>query len=248
MLRRPLLATAAPALGAAPAPRAQQPLTVFPPARQTDVPLDHGTQSRARDNPAPRMSFAAVSALARQIGHGTPADRFMSADKPWMDDVQERNLTVTATRVPPTGKALVLIVPDRFPARVSLACGPDLAALLGPRDRIAPGDPANVPVSRYVQSDAIDARVARAESVRAAVQPIARGVAPSGIVHETDALATRDMRVVATLPVGSRPPITHPFAMTRHGGRDAAPRAFSASVATPEAAPTWQRLGFTLVR
>ncbi|MBK1658340.1 molybdate ABC transporter substrate-binding protein [Paracraurococcus ruber] len=255
MLRRPLLAGLL-GLAAAPAARAQAPLTVFAAASLTDALRDLGQQWRARGNPAPRFSFAASSALARQIEQGAPADIFMSADEPWMDYVQDRGLVAAATRVSPIGNALVLIAPADSTARVTLARGTDLAALLGPRDRIATGDPSNVPVGRYAQAaltwmgqwDAVAPRLARTDNVRAALLLVERGEAPFGIVYETDARASQGVRSVAAFPAESHPPITYPFALTRRAEADAAARAFLGFVAGPDAAPTWQRFGFSLAR
>uniref|UniRef100_UPI0025EC0EDA molybdate ABC transporter substrate-binding protein n=1 Tax=uncultured Sphingomonas sp. TaxID=158754 RepID=UPI0025EC0EDA len=45
----------------------------------------------------PRVSFAASSALARQIAAGGRADVFVSADTDWMDDIARRGLVVAGT-------------------------------------------------------------------------------------------------------------------------------------------------------
>src|SRR5688500_719 len=82
------------ALGAAIPARAQDTLTVFAAASLPDALRDSAQAWQARGNPAPRLSFAASSALARQIEQGAPADLFMSADEPWMDYVQQRDLVV----------------------------------------------------------------------------------------------------------------------------------------------------------
>src|SRR5512146_1653439 len=150
--RRVFLVAASLLLASAPAVRAQQPVTVFAAASLTDALRALAQDWQARGHPAPRLSFAASSALARQIEQGAPADLFLSADEPWMDYLQERNLIVTATRVSPIGNSLVLVAPASSTARATLARGTDLAALLGPRDRIATGDPANVPVGRYARA------------------------------------------------------------------------------------------------
>jgi len=255
MLRRLVLtAVALVALALSPGARAQEPLTVFAAASLTDAMRDLGTQWRARGNLAPRLSFAASSALARQIEQGAPADIFMSADERWMDYVQERNLIVNATRVSPLGNSLVLIAPANSMAQVTLARGTDLVALLGPNGRIATGDPAHVPVGRYAQAalewmgqwQAINPRLARADNVRAALLLVERGEAPFGIVYATDAAASRGVRVVATFPAESHTPITYPFAITRRAENNQAARAFFAFITSAEAAPTWRRFGFTL--
>ena len=254
-MRRRLALAAALAL-AAPAARAQDALTVFAAASLQDAMRDLGMQWQARGNPAPRLSFAASSALARQIEQGAPADLFLSADEPWMDYLQQRDLILAGSRVAPVGNTLVLVAPAASTAQASLARGSDLAPLLGPTGRIATGDPAHVPVGRYAQAalewmgqwQVLAPRLARADNVRAALLLVERGEAPLGIVYATDAAASRSVRVVATFPADSHPPITYPFALTRRAGGSPAARAFLAFVTGPEAAATWQRFGFILPR
>jgi molybdate transport system substrate-binding protein len=254
MLRRAVLA--APLLLAARPLRAQEPVTVFAAASLTDALRALGQEWQARGNPAPRFSFAASSALARQIEQGAPADLFMSADEPWMDYVQQRNLVVNAARVSPLGNALVLVAPANAARPVPLARGTDLASLLGPNGRIATGDPAHVPAGRYAQAAlewmgqwiALSPRLARADNVRAALLLVERGEAPFGIVYATDAAASPGVRVAGTFPAESHPPITYPFALLRRAEGKAQARALLGFLAGPEAQPTWQRFGFTLAR
>ncbi|MDO9713270.1 molybdate ABC transporter substrate-binding protein [Paracraurococcus lichenis] len=255
--RRTLLtvATAAPFLRATPG-YAQEALTVFAAASLTDALRVLAQEWQARGNPAPRLSFAASSALARQMEQGAPADLFMSADEPWMDYVQQRDLIVNDTRVSPLGNALVLVAPADAARPVTLARGTDLAALLGPQGRIATGDPAHVPVGKYAQAaltwmgqwDTLSPRLARADNVRSALLLVERGEAPYGIVYATDAAASQGVRVVGTFPAESHPSITYPFALTRRAAGNAQARALLAFLAGPEAAPTWQRFGFSLSR
>ncbi|WP_431284553.1 molybdate ABC transporter substrate-binding protein [Humitalea sp. 24SJ18S-53] len=255
-----LSAVAALALACTPlAARAQpasEPATVFAAASLTDALRDLGGQWAARGNPAPRFSFAASSALARQIEQGAPADLFMSADEAWANYLQDRNLLVNATRSSPLGNALVLIAPANAARPVALARGTDLLALLGTNGRIATGDPAHVPVGRYAQAaltwmgqwDAIAPRLARADNVRAALLLVERGEAPYGIVYSTDAAASAGVRVVGTFPAESHEPVTYPFALTRRAEGNAQARALLAFLTGPEATPTWQRFGFLLAR
>lgn len=254
------LAAAVLALGPVGAPHARptqgEAVTVFAAASLTDALRDLGAQWAARGNPAPRLSFAASSALARQIEQGAPADLFMSADEAWAEYLQDRNLLVSATRSSALGNALVLIAPADAARPVALARGMDLAALLGPTGRIATGDPAHVPVGRYARAaltwmgqwDAIAPRLARADNVRAALLLVERGEAPFGIVYSTDAIASRRVQVVGTFPAESHQPITYPFALTRRAEGNAEARALLAFLAGAGSAPTWQRFGFALAR
>ncbi len=259
MLRRAVLAAVA-VIGLAATPvaaRAQDTITVFAAASLTDAMRALSQEWVARGNPAPRISFAASSALARQIEQGAPADLFMSADEPWMDYLQQRDLIVNATRSSPIGNALVLVAPaDAARQPIALERGTDLRALLGPNGRIATGDPAHVPVGRYAQAaltwmgqwDALSPRLARADNVRAALLLVERGEAPFGIVYATDASASRGVRVVGTFPIASHTPVTYPFALTRRAADNAQARALLTFLAGPEARPTWQRFGFSIAQ
>jgi molybdate transport system substrate-binding protein len=113
-----------------------------------------------------------------------------------------------------------------------------------------------VPVGRYARAaltwmgqwQALAPRLARADNVRAALLLVERGEAPLGIVYATDAAASAGVRVVGTFPAGSHEAITYPFALTRRAEGNAQARALLAFLTGPEAAPTWQRFGFTRAR
>ena len=92
---------------------------------------------------------------------------------------------------------------------------------------------------------AIAPRLARAESVRAALLLVERGEAPLGIVYRTDAQVTAGVKLLGSFPPGSHPPITYPFAVTRRAAGRAEARALLAWLAGPGAAGTWRRFGFT---
>lgn len=169
--------------------------------------------------PRPVLSFAASSALARQIAAGAPADLFVSADEPWMDDLQRRGLLATGTRANLAGNRLVLVAPANRRVRVALRPGVDLERALG-RGRLAMADPDAVPAGRYGKAAltrlgawrGVETRVARAENVRAALALVERGAVPLGIVYATDARASRAVKVVGVFPAASHPPIRYPIA------------------------------------
>ena len=231
-----------------------QEVTVMAAASLTDAMKALGQTWAARGNPVPRFSYGASSALARQIEQGAPADIFASADEPWADYLQARDLLVPGTRVSPIGNTLVLIAPADQPGTIAIGPGVDLLTRLGPEGRIATGDPASVPVGNYAQAAlehlgvwlSVAPRLARAETVRAALLLVERGEAPLGIVYATDAAASKGVRVVGTFPADSHPPITYPFALTKHGDTPQG-RALLAFLTGPEAAPVYRKLGF-LVR
>lgn len=252
MRRRSFLPLLAAPFLAAPVPAwAQSGPAVFAAASLTDALRALGEQWRARGRPAPRFSFAASSALARQMEQGAPADLFASADEGWMDYAQQRGLVVEATRSSLLGNSLVLVAPaDAPPPPLVLGRG----TVLPGEGRIAVGDPAHVPAGKYAEAalrwmgqwEATSPRLARADNVRSALLLVERGEAPLGIVYGTDAAAVRGVRVVAAFPPESHPPITYPFALARRAAGNAEARDLLAFITGPEAAETWRRHGFTL--
>lgn len=170
-------------------------------------------------HPRPVISFAASSALARQVIAGAPADLFVSADAEWMDALAVRRLIVPATRADFLGNRLVVVAKADNPVRLPLRPAAALARLLG-AGPLAMADPASVPAGRYGRQAlhrlgawrAVAPRVVGAENVRAALALVERGAAPLGIVYATDARAAPSLRVAGIFPAASHPPIVYPIA------------------------------------
>ena len=167
------------------------------------------------------VSYAASSALAKQIEEGAPADIFFSADLDWMDYLQERNLIATDSRVTLLGNDIVLVAPAD--ANASLEIAPDfgLDEALGD-EKLAMASTASVPAGKYGKAaleslgvwDSVSANVAEAENVRAALELVACGEAAFGIVYTTDAKAEPRVKVIDTFPADSHPPILYSVALT----------------------------------
>jgi molybdate transport system substrate-binding protein len=175
-----------------------------------------------------RTSYAASSALARQIESGAPADIFISADREWMDYLDEREATQRGSRADLLGNSLVLIAPAAGPVKLEVGPGFGLAAALGSDGRVALANP-DVPAGRYAEAalrnlgvwESVAGRLAPAENVRAALLLVSRGEAPLGIVYRTDALADPGVMVVSTFPSSSHPPVVYPAALTARAGDEA---------------------------
>jgi molybdate transport system substrate-binding protein len=205
----------------------------------------------AKGHAKPTLSFAASSALARQIDAGAPADLFISADEPWMDDVAQHGKVKPGTRTSFLANTLVLVAPaPAHGGTVAIRPGFPLARLLGD-GRLAMADPDAVPAGKYGKAaltalgvwPSVEAKVARGDSVRAALAFVERGEAPYGIVYETDAKASRGVRIVGIFPETSHPPITYPIAvLTASTSPDAAP--FERFLLSAEGRAIFQRFGF----
>ena len=227
-------------------------LTVFAAASLKEA-LDEAAAAYRRQTGVPvRVSYAASSALARQIEQGAPADVFFSADLEWMDYLQQRNRLDVATRRSLLGNRLVLIAPRASKAQVDLKRPATLLAALGD-GRLAVGQTRTVPAGKYAKAaleslslwNGVRPRLAESESVRAALMLVARGETPLGIVYASDAKAEPDVRVVATFPEDSHPPIVYPVAALR-GARAAQAARFLRWLASPAADALFTKRGFTV--
>lgn len=233
--------------------RAETPVVVFAAASLKNALDDASAAWTQETGKAVRISYAASSALAKQIEAGAPADVFFSADLAWMDYVAGKDGIKPATRTNLLRNTLVLIAPKDAPLVVDLKPGLDLAKVLGDR-RIAMGNVEAVPAGKYGKAalehlgawDAVKGRVAQAENVRAALLLVARGEAPMGIVYATDAVSEPAVSVVATFPAASHPPVVYPVALTRDSTNpDAA--ALLAYLRSPAARVFFERQGFSVI-
>ena len=201
---------------------AQESITVFAAASIKNALDDVDAAFSKASGIKVTASYAASSALAKQIEQGAPADVFVSADLRWMDYLAERKMIKPATRVNLLGNRLVLIAPkDSKLDHVTFGQGFDIATLAG-NGRIAVADVKAVPAGLYAKAAltklgawaAAEPKLAPAENVRATLAFVARGETPLGIVYQTDAKVEPKVKVIGVFPADSHPPVTYPVAAT----------------------------------
>ena len=239
-------------LGAACSPAAAQDktITVFAAASMKNALDDIDAAYTARTGVKVTVSYAASSALAKQIEQGAPADVFISADTDWMDYAVARKSINEPSRVNLLGNSIVLIAPkDSEINNVSIDAGFDLAKLAGD-GRIATGDVKAVPVGKYARAaleklgawEAAQSKFAMTENVRAALTLVARGEAVLGIVYATDAKVEPGVKIVGTFPANSHPAIIYPVAATTTAKPEAAN--YLAFLRSPAAKAILEKYGF----
>lgn len=260
MFRRILVALSAVALltlGAssvlAQAPAQHRSVTVFAAASMKNA-LDEVNGAFSRQSGIKVVaSYAATSALVRQIEQGAPADVFVSADVAWMDYAITNKLVRPDTQVGLLGNRLVLIAPaDSELTEVELDKGANLLELLDGA-RLLTGDVKAVPAGRYARAaleslglwPSVEKRLAMTENVRVALALVARGEAPLGIVYETDAKVEPKVKIVGVFPAGSHPPVTYPVAATMQAKADAAP--YLSFLRSRAAKAVFERYGFSFL-
>ncbi|EME69453.1 ABC-type molybdate transport system, periplasmic component [Paramagnetospirillum caucaseum] len=228
-------------------------VVVFAAASLTNALNEIGEQFTARTGHRMVPSYAASSALAKQVEQGGPGQVFASADLKWMDYLAGKKLINQDSRFNLLGNALVLVAPaDSKQGRIELTPQTDIAALAG-AGRIATGNPDAVPVGLYFkqameragQWKALEPKIAATDSVRAALAFVERGEVPLGVVYATDAAVSKKVKVVGVFPDTMHDPIVYPFALIA-GKETPATKALLDTIKGPEAKGVFVKYGFKI--
>src|SRR4051794_39384980 len=124
-------------------------VTVFAAASLKNALDDAGKRYEAKTGDKVIVSYAASSALAKQIENGAPADIFFSADLDWMDYLEQNKLIDTASRHTLLGNTLVLIAPKDSTASLVIEKNFPLLQALGADGKLAMASVDTVPAGKY---------------------------------------------------------------------------------------------------
>ncbi|PKN65735.1 MAG: molybdate ABC transporter substrate-binding protein [Deltaproteobacteria bacterium HGW-Deltaproteobacteria-15] len=198
---------------------AQQELLVSAAASLTNAFKDVGKQFEAA-NPGVMvvLNFASSGALMQQIDKGAPVDVFASADQKTMDQAGGKGLLLVETRKDFVSNGLVLVVPKDSKIALTGVKGLSDSRIA----RISLGNPESVPAGRYAQEvltkavlwEALKPKYILAETVRQALDYVARGEVDAGFVFSTDAIVAKERVRVAARAEGHQP-IRYPVAAIR---------------------------------
>ena len=223
-------------------------LTVSAAASLTNAFKDIGAAfEKAHPDTKVQFNYAASGALLQQIAKGAPVDVFASADQETMDQAEQQQLVKPGTRVNFVSNSLVVVVP--FDASAAPKTLNDLTA---PAIRkVAIGVPASVPVGRYTKAvlekanlwTPIEAKMIGAQSVRQALDYVARGEVEAGFVYGTDAAIMPD-KVKVAFVVPTDKPVLYPIAPIAASQNAAAAQKFVAFVASPAGQTILAQYGF----
>jgi molybdate transport system substrate-binding protein len=225
-----------------------QELTVSAAASLTNAFQEIG-QHFEQQHPGIRVifNFAASGPLLQQIAQGAPVDVFASADQKTMNQAQEKELIVPASRKNFVSNTLVLIVPQD--SRLVLT-GPKDLVLLQVK-RVAVGNPATVPAGRYTQQaltqaglwESLQPKLIMGESVRQVLDYVSRGEVDAGLVYATDA-AVAQGKVKSVAEVQGHQPIVYPVALVAASQKQALGQDFLNFLSAPESVAILRKYGF----
>ena len=194
-----------------------------------------------------RFNFGASGGLLQQVAAGAPVDVLATADQETMDRAAARGLLRPGTRADFASNSLVVVVP-----RDSTTVPASLAELAAPAvRRIAIGVAASVPAGRYARAalekaqlwQQVEAKAVGAQTVRQALDYVARGEVDAGFVYASDAKGQAE-RVHVAFVVPSATPVRYAVAVVAASAGAAEARQFIAFLRSPPAQAILRRLGF----
>jgi len=223
-------------------------LQVFAAASLTDALKEIAPAYEAASGNKLQFNFAGSNTLARQIQEGAPADVFISADDVKMNALQKAGLIVDDSRRSLLINTLVVVIGVKSALRLDSPQELTQPAI----KRLALADPKGVPAGVYAQQylekiglwDALKDRVVPTENVRAALAAVEAGNADAGIVYQTDAGISKQVKVAYAVPRNEGPAISYPVAVLKESHDSAAALDFLKYLQSEAAGAVFEKYGF----
>ncbi len=191
-------------------------------------------------------NFGASGTLQKQIEEGAPVDLFISAGKKQMDSLMDKGLIVDKSRVNLISNELVLITgKDRKISGFDGLTGPEAK-------KLSIGTPETVPAGSYAKEaltalkiwDKIQPKLVMAKDVRQVLTYVETGNVDAGLVYRSDAMAGKNIKIVAAAPADSHKPIVYPMAIIKSSKHQKETEDFAAFLQNAAAAEIYQKYGF----
>ncbi len=149
------------------------------------------------------FDFAGSGQIKERVKSGAPIDGVLLASEKDIDDLMSQ----TTNKQQFARNTLVLIVPKKNAVKTNTQ---DIAKLLMSLDKIAIGNPESVPAGKYAEEtmgslgvyDELKEELVLASDVRQTLAYVASGNAQAGFVYQTDALISKDVKVLQSVPDG----------------------------------------------
>ncbi len=194
------------------------------------------------------FSFASSGALQTQIEEGAPADIFFSASTKQMDALNDEGLMDSESITELLENKIVLIVPkdsDKGIASFEDAAT-DKVSMIGL------GDPESVPAGQYAEEvfttlnilDDVKSKANYGSDVRTVLTWVEAGEVDCGVVYQTDAFTTDNVKIVAQAPEGSCKKVIYPVGIVKATANKKAAGELLEFFKSEEAKKVFEKYGF----
>ena len=144
-----------------------------------------------------------------------------------MDKLEKDNMILNNSRKNLIGNKLVLVTNVKNSVKVDFNKKVDFASILK-NEKLVIGAPESVPAGQYAKQaftklgywDSLQKNIVAASNVRDALSFVSRGEALLGVVFGTDAIADKNVKVVAEFPAETHDDISYPVAIIKDNNND----------------------------
>lgn len=196
------------------------------------------------------FTFGGSGSLQAQIEEGAPVDVFMSAAEKQMNALEEKDLILKDTRKTLLINKVVLITPKDN--ELNLNSFDDI--LNTDIEKIAIGDPSNVPVGQYSEEifnnldmiDSLEPKLILGNDVRTVLTWVETNEVDCGVVYATDAYTSDKVSIVDEAPDGSHKQVTYPVSVVEGSKEVDESKKFIHFLSTDKAKEIFERYGFSM--
>jgi molybdate transport system substrate-binding protein len=202
-------------------------------------------------NPNVKLVFnlGPAGVLQKQLEQGVSADMFISASPKQVNELQNKNLVVPATRKVLVSDKLVLVVPKN--SQSAIESFQDLTKVA----RFGMGEPGTVPAGQYaIESlksigiwEAVKDKAVQAKDVRTVITHVETENVDAGIAFSTVAALSDKVKVVAVASDEWHMPVTFPAVIMANSIHPQEAEAFLTYLCSEQSAAVFKKYGFTFV-
>lgn len=191
------------------------------------------------------VNYGGSGALSQQIIHGASIDMLLSASSGHFERVSSEGLIDGEYSTSLLTNELVWITAENTPQLHNINTASSIAI----------GTPETVPAGKYAKQSLenlglyteIKDKLIFAKDVRQVVQYVESGNVDMGLVYQTDAYLSKDLKINYSLPIGPHDTIEYPIGIVK-GSRDKpGVQAFFHFLKTEEAQNVFEKYGFSKV-
>lgn len=194
------------------------------------------------------FNFGGSGKLAQQIDKGAPVDVYLSASQKFMDQIHSKGVIDENTRTNFVSNHLVIVTKkDNI---LDLNSFEDIAT--EDVELIAIGDPESVPAGRYAKEifnslqlwDKSQDKFVLAKDVRQVLTYTESGNVDIGIVYYSDALISKQVKIIATADEKWHQPIVYPAAVIKNSKHKDSAKFFLEYLTSDKGKNIFEKYGF----
>ncbi|MCC2930726.1 molybdate ABC transporter substrate-binding protein [Bacillus sp. LBG-1-113] len=202
---------------------------------------------KAHHNITIQDNFGSSGALQKQISQGAGADLFFSAAEDKFQKLVDDGDIAKKDSTDVVGNEIVLVVPKDGDSPVKSFDN------LTDSEKIALGTPESVPAGAYGKEsltklslwDKIKNKIVYGKDVRQVLSYVETGNVDAGVVYKTDALISKNVKIVDEAKADTHSPIVYPLGIVKDTKHHKEAKEFYDYLQTDEAMKVFEKYGFT---